>query len=127
MKQTARLALMLLAGFALGAVAIGALKAQGNKPPAYAIAEVEVSDPAGFQQYAAKIPATLTPYHGKVVVRGKADTKEGAAPNGSVVVLAFDNLDNAESWYSSTAYREIIPLRERSAKTRLFIVEGLPQ
>jgi uncharacterized protein (DUF1330 family) len=86
-----------------------------------------VSDPAGFQQYAAKIPSTLTPYHGKVVVRGMADTKEGAAPNGNVVVLAFDNLDDAESWYSSAAYKEIIPLRERSAKTRLFIVEGLPQ
>jgi uncharacterized protein (DUF1330 family) len=97
-KQTARLAVVLLAGFALGAGAIGALKAQGNKPPAYAIAEVEVCDPAGFQQYAAKLPPTLAPYHGKVVVRGKADTKEGAAPNGNVVVLTFNNLDDAEAW-----------------------------
>jgi hypothetical protein len=43
---TVKLALTLLAGFALGAGAIGALKAQGNKPPAYVIAEVEVTDPA---------------------------------------------------------------------------------
>jgi uncharacterized protein (DUF1330 family) len=127
MKQTTKLALTLLTGFALGGGAIGALEAQGNKPPAFSIAEVEVTDPAGFQEYAAKVPPTLTPYHGKVVVRGKPDTKEGAAPNGNVVVLAFDNLDDAEGWYSSAPYREIIPLRQRSAKTRLFIVEGLPQ
>jgi uncharacterized protein (DUF1330 family) len=127
MKQKARLTVMLLTGFALAAAAIGALKAQVNKPPAYVIAEVEVTDPAGFQQYVAKVPATLAPYHGKAVVRGKPDTKEGAAPNGNVVVLAFDNLADAEGWYSSAAYREIIPLRQRSAKTRLFIVEGLLQ
>jgi uncharacterized protein (DUF1330 family) len=118
---------MLLAGFALGAGALGAVKAQGKKPPAYVIAEVEVTNPARFQQYVGKVPATLKPYHGKVLIRGKADAKEGAAPNGNVVVLAFDNLDDAEGWYSSAAYRQIIPLRQRSANTRLFIVEGLPR
>jgi uncharacterized protein (DUF1330 family) len=62
------------------------------------------------------------------VVRGKPDTKEGAASNGIVGVLAFDNLEDAEGWYSSAGYREIIPLRHRSAKTRLFfIAEGVPQ
>jgi uncharacterized protein (DUF1330 family) len=107
---------------------IGELKAQGNKPPAYVFAEVEVTDPAGFQQYVAKLAPTLTPYHGKIVVRGKPDTKEAAAPNGVVGVLAFDNLEDAEGWYSSAAYREIIQLRQHSAKTDLlFIVEGLPQ
>jgi nicotinamidase-related amidase len=54
MKQTTKLALTLLTGFALGGGAIGELKAQGNKPPAYVVAEVEVTDPAGFRQYVAK-------------------------------------------------------------------------
>jgi len=127
MGQTVKLALTLLAGFVLGVGAIGALKAQGNKPPAYVIAEVEVTDPAGFQQYVAKVPPTLTPYYGQTVARGNPDTKEGAAPNGSVVVLAFDNLADAEGWYGSAAYRELIPMRQRSSKTRLYIVEGLLQ
>jgi len=73
------------------------------------------------------LPPTLTPYHGKTIIRGKADTKEGTPPNGSVVVLAFDNLDDAEHWYTSPAYSEIIPMRQRSATTRAYIVEGLPQ
>ena len=127
MRQMTKLALTLLTGFALGSGLIGGIKAQGNKPPAYVIAEVEVTDPAGFQAYVAKLPPTLTPYHGKTIIRGKADTKEGTAPNGSVVVLAFDNLDDAEHWYTSPAYSEIIPMRQRSATTRAYIVEGLPQ
>ena len=57
MKYTTKLVLTLLTSFALGGGAIGALKAQGNKPPAYVIAEVEVTDPAGFQQYSGKASA----------------------------------------------------------------------
>jgi uncharacterized protein (DUF1330 family) len=127
MQQGTKLALTLLTGFVLGGGAIGALKAQTNKPPAYVVAEVEVTDPAGFPQYAAKVPATLAPFHGRTLVRGKPDTKEGPPMNGNLVILAFDNLDDAEHWYSSPAYSELIPIRQRSAKTRLFIVEGLPQ
>lgn len=126
MRQGAKLALTLLTGFVLGGATIGTLKAQGNRPPAYVVAEVEVTDPAVFQQYAAKVPQTLTPYHGRTLVRGKADTKEGSPMNGTFVLLAFDNFDDAQHWYSSPAYNEIIPMRQRSAKTRLSIVEGFP-
>jgi uncharacterized protein (DUF1330 family) len=42
-------------------------------------------------------------------------------------LVLIDNLDDAEHWYSSAAYSELIPIRQRSAKTRLFIAEGLPQ
>lgn len=128
MKQMTKLAAMLLTGFVLGGgAAISTLKAQGNKPSAYVVAEVEVTDPAAFQQYATKVPQTLTAYHGKTIVRGRPDTKEGPPMNGNLVVLAFQNLDDAENWYSSSAYSELIPMRQRSAKTRFFIVEGLPQ
>jgi uncharacterized protein (DUF1330 family) len=126
MKHTARLVIILLGGFAIGAGAIGAVKAQGKKAR-LRDRRSRGDRPSKLPAIPGTVPATLKPYHGKVVVRGKADTKEGAAPNGNLVVLAFDNLDDAEGWYSSAAYRQIIPLRQRSAKTRLFIVEGLPQ
>ena len=45
MKQAATLALVSLAGFALGAGAIRGLHAQAGKAPAYAVAEIEVTDP----------------------------------------------------------------------------------
>jgi len=127
MKQTAKLVLTLLAGFALGAGAIQALHAQGVKRPAYVIAEVEVTDALGFQAYAAKVPDTLKPYNARIVVRGKPESKEGAAPQGSIVMVAFDSLADAEKWYSTPPYSELIPERQKAATTRLYIVEGLPQ
>ena len=58
------------------------LHAQAEKKPAYVIAEVQVTDPAAFQAYAAKGPATLTPYHGRYIVRGKPEAQEGDPPHG---------------------------------------------
>lgn len=71
--------LTLLAGFALGTGAIQVLQAQGVKKSAYVIAEVEVTDAAAFQAYAAKVPDTLKPYNARIVVRGKPESMEGAA------------------------------------------------
>jgi uncharacterized protein (DUF1330 family) len=98
-----------------------------NKRPAYVIAEVEVTDPAGFQDYVAQAIPTLAGYNARLVARSKARSKEGTAPVGDIVVVAFDSLEEAERWYSSTAYSTVIPLRQRSANSRLFIIEGEPQ
>jgi len=44
-----------------------------------------------------------------------------------MVVIAFESLEDAERWYSTPPYKDTIPLRQRSANTRLFFVEGEPQ
>ena len=127
MKQTAALALTLIAGFALGAGAVHGLHAQAQKKPGYVIAEVQVTDPPAFQAYAAKAAETVKTGGGRYIVRGKAEAKEGGVPQGSIVVLAFDSLADAEKWYSEPPYQPLIAEREKAAKTRLYIVEGLPQ
>lgn len=68
-----------------------------RKKPAYVIAQVQVSDPTAFRAYAAKVPATLAAYHGRYIVRGKPEVKEGDAPQGVYVILAFDSLADAET------------------------------
>ncbi|HVC54947.1 MAG TPA: DUF1330 domain-containing protein [Stellaceae bacterium] len=95
--------------------------------PAYVIVEVEVTDPAVFREYGAKAGPTLAAYNAKLIVRGKAQAKEGAIPVGNIVVIEFASLADAEAWYGSAAYKEIIPLRQRAANSRLFIVEGEPR
>jgi uncharacterized protein (DUF1330 family) len=127
MKNVATLALTLLAGFALGGGAIPGLHAQAGKAPAYVVAEVQVTDPTAFQAYAAKVPDTLKPYHARLIVRGKADAKEDDAPKGTIVMLAFDSLDDAQKWYGTPPYKDLIPEREKAATSRVYIVEGLPQ
>jgi uncharacterized protein (DUF1330 family) len=127
MKQMAKLVPTLIAGIALGAGAIGVLQAQGVKKPAYVVADVAVTDPAGFQAYAAKVPETLKPYNARIIVRGKPEGREGAAPQGNIVIIAFDSLADAEKWYSTPPYSELIPERQKAAKSQLYIVEGFPQ
>jgi uncharacterized protein (DUF1330 family) len=92
----------------------------------YVIAEVEVTDPTGYQFYVDKVMPTLAAHHGKLLVLGKANAKEGPIPVGNIVVLEFPSLAAAEGWYHSPEYAEAIPLRQRAANSRLFIVEGMP-
>src|ERR1022692_2995276 len=124
MQQTAKLMLALVAGFALGADAIPALQAQATKKPAYVIAEVEVTDAPAFQAYGAKVPDTLKPYNARIVVRGKPESKEGTAPQGNIVMVAFDSLADAEKWYGTPPYSDLIPERLKAAKSNIYLVEG---
>jgi uncharacterized protein (DUF1330 family) len=127
MVQTIKLVAVLVLGIVIGAWGIPALKAQTAKHSAYIVAEVHVTDPSGFSEYVKQLPATLAPYHVKTLARGLPDAREGTPPDGSVVILAFDSLQDANHWYMSPDYQAIIPLRQKSATTRAYILDGLPQ
>jgi uncharacterized protein (DUF1330 family) len=127
MRGSAARLLILLAGIAIGAWGVPALHAQTAPHPAYVYAEVHVTDPAGFSEYVKQLPATLAPYHAKTLVRGLPDTREGTPPDGSVVILAFDNLKDANDWYMSPAYQAIIPLQQKSSTARVYIIDGVAQ
>jgi uncharacterized protein (DUF1330 family) len=98
-----------------------------DKRPAYVIAEVEITDSAVFQEYVAKAVPTLAAANARIIARGKAHSKEGTAPVGEIVIVAFESLDDAQRWYDNSPYSDTIPIRQRSANTRLFIVEGEPR
>ena len=127
MNQTYRLLIALVAGVAIGGAAVSAIRAQQVKAgPGYVIAELEVNDPTTFQKYGAAVPGTLAPFNGKYLVRGgKVTPVEGDAPKGRFVVLVFDSVEKAVAWESSPAYEAIKPLRHSSAKSRVFIAEGV--
>jgi uncharacterized protein (DUF1330 family) len=127
MKQMRKCAVMLLAGFALGAGGIHGLRAQAGKAPAYAIAEIEVTDAPLYQAYLAKAIDSLKPYNAHIIVRAKPDMKEGTPVQGNVVITSFDSLTDAEKWYSTPPYKDLIAERQKAAKGRFYIVEGVPQ
>jgi uncharacterized protein (DUF1330 family) len=123
-----KLALAVLAGVLIGAAGTMAIRAQQTKtPPGYVVAEVEVTDPATMQKYGEKVPETLAPFnHHYVVLSNKIQALEGEAPKGGIVVIAFDSVEKAREWYDSPAYAAVRPLRQSAAKSRIFIVEGVP-
>lgn len=129
--KTKKPAMAIIAGLSIGMVAgfagARALQEKTKAGPGYVIAEVEATDPARMQEYAAKVPATLAPFHYHFVIRGaKAESLEGEPPKGAIVVIAFDSVEKAREWYDSPAYAAIRPIRQSASKSRLFLVEGLP-
>lgn len=127
MTTNLKLALAVLVGVSIGIAGARAMRAQQvSTPPGYVIAEVEVTDPDGIEKYASRIPEALAPFNHHYVVRSnKIQTLEGDPPKGGVVVIAFDSVEKAREWYDSPAYRAIKPIRQRAAKSRIFIVEGV--
>ena len=128
MKQNHKLALVMLAGIALGGAGATAIHAQQTKvAPGYVVAEVEVNDTAAFAKYAAAVPGTFAPFGGQYVIRaGKITPVEGDAPKQRFIVIGFDSVAKAQAWEDSPAYEAIKPIRHASAKSRVFIIEGAP-
>lgn len=96
--------------------------------PAYFVALVEIHDPAGFQSYHEQFEATLAPFGGRLVSFGAAivplEGMDGLTARAAIVV--FPSLQLGRDWFESPACQRIAPLRQRSARTRGFFVEGLP-
>ena len=129
MRVNCRFVLVLLTGLLIGVSGARLIHAQPTKtPPAYVIAEVEVTDPTTLQKYGEKAPQIVASFNGHYVVRGgKTVTLEGEAPKGYVVVIGFDSLEKARAWYDSPDYVAIRPFRQSSTKSRIFIAEGVAQ
>ena len=93
---------------------------------AYLIANIEVTDSAGFAEYQQKVPATIAAHGGRYLVRGgAAETLEGAWLPKRCVVLEFPSMAQLKTWYASPEYRPLIAIRERTTQSDLVIVEGI--
>ena len=129
----------MMTGYAVAAAAIlgaaaGAAAARGlgggKGPKAYIVTEVDVTgDMAVFQRdYAAHAQGTVEPFGGRYLVRGGRNVgTEGEPPKGRIVISVFDSFEKAQAWRQSPAYLKIVTVREREAKSRQYIVEGLPE
>jgi uncharacterized protein (DUF1330 family) len=127
MKTNPKLVLAVLVGISIGMVSGLSIRGQQvTTPPGYLIGEVEITDPARLEKYGEKLAETLAPFNHHFVVRSsKIQVLEGDVPKSRIVVIAFDSVEKARAWYDSPAYAAIKPIRQRAAKSRIFIVEGL--
>jgi uncharacterized protein (DUF1330 family) len=119
---------LLAPALAAGLLALNGAHAQeapAAQPRAFYISEFVVTDREGMKPYSAQVESTFRPYGGRYIVRGgKVSTLEGEGPQGDMVVIEFDNVERAQAWYHSPAYRKLMPIRHRNATSRVYIVEG---
>ena len=92
---------------------------------AYVIGEIEVTDPALYDDYRKQVAATIQKYAGSFLVRGgKAEGLEGGWAPKRIVVLEFASYEQALKWYRSPEYAPLIQARQKASKGRLIAIEG---
>jgi uncharacterized protein (DUF1330 family) len=95
--------------------------------PAYFIADVEVIDPAGFQEYVKGAPATVAQYGGQYVARGGAvESLEGSWAPTRLTIIRFDSVARVKEWFHSPEYAPLKEIRKRTTRVNLVVTEGLP-
>jgi uncharacterized protein (DUF1330 family) len=125
MKTHYTIALALVAGVAVGAVVVEGLHAQA-KPPAYAINEITITNPDGYQKEFVPAATKILPeLAGKFVVRtSKAEGLAGAPP-ARIVILQFDNIDKLKAWWESPGQKEAQAIGAKYAQFRVYAAEGV--
>lgn len=116
----------LAAGLTLGACGAAAPSADPLPPPkAYVVAEINVTDLDAYREYVQAAFPVIQKYGGKFLTRGGTTVHvEGLPPAERVMIIEFASLERAKEFEYSKDYTDIAPLRQKSAESRLFIVEG---
>jgi uncharacterized protein (DUF1330 family) len=135
MRSNIRITMVLLAGFALGALAVEGLHAQA-KAPVYFVSEIDVHDVDAYaKEYAPKAQAVIKAAGGRFVavggvagnLAGRLTAFDGDAPK-RVTVQVWDSLEKIKAWRDSKDFAEIRKLGEKYATfSRGFAVDGVPQ
>jgi uncharacterized protein (DUF1330 family) len=88
--------------------------------PGYVVVSVDVQNPEPYREYKRQVPATVAQYGGRFIVRGgEIETLEGEPPK-RLVVIEFESVDQARTWYHSPEYQAILPIRLQNSRTAFF-------
>jgi uncharacterized protein (DUF1330 family) len=126
MKTRYTVALSMLAGVAVGALALQGLHAQA-KPPVYFVVENEISDVQSYlKEYAARARDMIKANGGRYLAAGDATTFAGEPPKSRVAIFVFDDIQQIQTWLNSPEYKELKKVGEKYAKYRNYAVPGVP-
>jgi uncharacterized protein (DUF1330 family) len=93
---------------------------------AYVIFDVEISDPARYQEFMAGVKPALEAAGAKYLARGGAHkVYEGDWESRRIVLLEFPSLAAWEAFYDGTTYQGLKSVRDACSSARLVSVEGL--
>ena len=128
MKTRSMAALALLAGAAIGAVAVQGLHAE-SKAPVYVVTATDISDLDAFQkEYLPVVQPTIQAAGGRRVAAGQnIVVLEGPSPGTRVAINQFDSLEAVQAWRASADFKAARKIGDKYAKFRAFVVEGVPQ
>jgi uncharacterized protein (DUF1330 family) len=92
---------------------------------AYVIVDIEVTDPAGYEEYKRLAPPAVAARGGKYLARGgTVAILEGSWIPKRLVILEFESAARARQWLDSPEYSAARQLRHKTARTNMVVIEG---
>jgi uncharacterized protein (DUF1330 family) len=93
---------------------------------AYVIGDIEMRDPARYDEYRKQVLPTIEKHGGRFLVRGgAAEVVEGDWKPRRIVVIEFPDMAALKAWYDSPEYAPLIKLRQSASRGSLIAVEGV--
>jgi uncharacterized protein (DUF1330 family) len=93
---------------------------------AYVIVDIDVTNPAAYDEYRKLAPPTVAAFGGKYLARGgRTETWEGEWIPNRLVILEFESVERARQWLDSPEYSAIKHVRHEAAKTKMVVIEGV--
>ncbi|HEX6975744.1 MAG TPA: DUF1330 domain-containing protein [Vicinamibacterales bacterium] len=93
---------------------------------AYVIVNIDVKDPTRYEDYKKMSPISVGQYGGKFIARGgTAEVLEGTWQPKRVVILEFESVEQAKTWWASPEYADAKALRQATSDGDMIVVAGV--
>jgi uncharacterized protein (DUF1330 family) len=90
------------------------------------IVNVDVQDPASYEEYKNNVPDLVRKHRGEYLARGgRFVVLEGDWKPSRLAVFRFPNIACAEALYNDPDYQPLKALRQRVSKMQIVVIEGL--
>jgi len=92
---------------------------------AYLFVDITVADPAGMDGYRAAVLRELAASGARPLVVGPVQRLEGEWNPAGLVVLAFDDAEQARTWYEANGHHNAGLLRDPAVVTSMVLARGI--
>jgi uncharacterized protein (DUF1330 family) len=93
---------------------------------AYLVVDIDVTNPAQFEEYKKLAPAAIAKHGGRYLIRGGAyETIEGNWKPQRLTVVEFESMEKAKAFYHSPEYQTAIKTRLGAATMNMLLVQGV--
>lgn len=93
--------------------------------PAYLIAKIEITNPAGFEAYRAAVPAVIAQYGGRYVVRGGTpEIAEGKLFFERLTIVEFPTMEALKRFHGSPEYTPLLAIRTACTRSDVVFMPG---
>jgi len=88
----------------------------GSGSDAYILGHITVKNPQKWAEYCSRVPATVTPWGGTVIMRGtRTAVLTGKHSYTDTVLIRFPDAQSITGWHDSPEYQALIPVRTEGA------------